>query len=112
MQYDLDAEHLNAGFWAGDDNAPAAGLLRVPGARGRRAARWHRSRPHYAGWVETMGEWMMSYEAVRTCTDPRRAILDFLGSLYALAVDLGGWDAPAHEYTPPAPAPRSVGQTP
>ena len=29
MRYDLDAEHLNAGFWPGSDDAPAGHLLRL-----------------------------------------------------------------------------------
>ena len=62
--------------------------------------------PTYAGWVEEMGEWMMSYEDVRTCSDPRQAILDFLGSVYDVATSLGGWDAAAHVYTRPAASAR------
>jgi hypothetical protein len=51
-----------------------------------------------------MGEWLMPYEAVRTCPDPRRAMLDFLGAGYRVATTLGGWDAASHEYVqPPAP---------
>ena len=80
MQYDLDAEHFNAGFWPGDDSAPEPSLYaylvpRPPGCEGAPIA------PPFAGWVETMGEWMMSYAEVRTCGDPRQAILDFLEAL-------------------------------
>ena len=32
MRYDLDAEHLNAGFWAGDRERSDPRLLRLPGA--------------------------------------------------------------------------------
>lgn len=46
----------------------------------------------------------MPYEAVRTCADPRQAILAFLGAAYRVATTLGGWDPEAHEYVrPPAP---------
>jgi Family of unknown function (DUF5996) len=105
MQYDLDAEHLNAGFWAGDDNAPDPGLFayvvpRPPGCEKAPIV------PHYAGWVEAMGEWLMPYEAVRTCPDPRGAILDFLGAAYGVATTLGGWDAEAHTYIRPPASPR------
>lgn len=102
MRYDLDAEHLNAGFWAGDESATEPGLYAyvVPRPPGCEAAAFE---PHYAGWVEAMGEWLMPYEAVRTCADPRQAILDFLGAAYRVATTLGGWDAASHEYIrPPA----------
>jgi Family of unknown function (DUF5996) len=104
MRYDLDAEHLNAGFWAGDDSAPEPGFYAyvVPRPVGCETAP---IAPHYAGWVEAMGEWLMPYEAVRTCADPRQAILDFLGAGYRVATTLGGWDAAAHEYVRPS-APR------
>ena len=105
MRYDLDAEHLNAGFWAGDDNAPDPGLYayvvpRPPGCETAPIA------PHFASWVEAMGEWMMPYEAVRTCPDPRRAILDFTEAAYGAAIKLGCWDAAAYEYIRPAASPR------
>jgi Family of unknown function (DUF5996) len=103
MRYDLDAEHLNAGFWPGDDNAsdPAVYAYLVPRPPGCETAP---IAPAYAGWVEEMGEWLMPYEEVRTCGDPRRAILDFLGCVYDVATSFGGWDAAAHEYVrPPAP---------
>jgi hypothetical protein len=102
MRYDLDAEHFNAGFWAGDDVAPQAGFFGyvVPQPPGCAAVPMA---PEYAGWVEEMGEWLMPYDTVRTCPDPRAAILDFLDCVYGAAVRLGGWDAAAHEYIrPPA----------
>ena len=104
MRYDLDAEHMNAGFWTGDDNAPQAGFYAylVPRPDGCETAKIE---PEHADWVEAMGEWMMPYDAVRTCDDPRQAVLDFLGSVYGVAVTQGGWDAEAHEYVvPPRPA--------
>jgi hypothetical protein len=104
VRYDLDAEHLNAGFWVGDDAAPAPAFYaylvpRPPGCETVPIA------PHYAGWVEEMGEWLMPYEEVRSCSDPRQALLDFLGCVYDVATSLGGWDVAAHEYARP-PAPR------
>lgn len=105
MRYDLDAEHLNAGFWPGDDNAPQAafyGYL-VPRPPGCETAPME---PANAGWVEEMGMWLLPYDAVRESPDPRRTLLGFLNSVYALALDLGAWDAQAHEYELPTPAPR------
>jgi Family of unknown function (DUF5996) len=106
MRYDLDAEHLNAGFWAGADDAPSPAFYAylVPRPPGCEAATIE---PQYAGWVEEMGEWLMPYEDVRTCPDPRRAILDFLVGVYRVATSLGGWDAAAHEYVRPPTPPRT-----
>jgi hypothetical protein len=101
MRYDLDAEHMNAGFWPGDDSSPDAvfyGYL-VPLPPGCATAPIE---PEHAGWAEAMGEWMMPYEAVRTCPDPRAALLAFLRSVYRVALTEGGWDGPALEYTRPA----------
>lgn len=106
MRYDLDAEHMNAGFWPGDDASPAAGFYGylVPQPPGCAAASVE---PEHAGWVEAMGEWMMPYEAVRSCPDPRGALLDFLRSVYRVAYTEGGWDDRAFEYTRPAPPTRT-----
>lgn len=104
MRYDLDAEHLNAGFWPGDESAPASlYAYLVPRPPGCETAPIS---PHFADWVEAMGEWMMPYEDLRACGDPRQAVLDFLGSAYAAAGSLGGWDAAAHRYELPPASPR------
>jgi hypothetical protein len=106
MRYDLDAEHFNAGFWAGDDANPYPGFYAylVPQPPGCETAPVE---PEHAGWVEAMGEWMMPYEAVRMCPDPRQAVLDFLRSVYRVACTRAGWDAESFEYAPPAPPARS-----
>ena len=106
MRYDLDAEHLNGGFWAGDDRAPTPGFYGylVPRPAGCETAP---IAPHYAGWVEEMGEWLMPYEELRSCSDPRQALLDFLGCVYDVATSLGGWEAAAYEYVRPPASPRS-----
>jgi hypothetical protein len=100
MRYDLDAEHLNAGFWPGDDSAPTPGFYAyiVPQPPGCDVAPVG---PETAGWVEAMGEWMLPYEAVRACPDPRAAILEFLDSVYAVALSNAGWDELDHRYTAP-----------
>ena len=105
MRYDLDVEFMNAGFWPGDDSAPGAAFYAYlnPRPDGCEAAPIS---PEHAGWVEAMGEWMMPYDAVIACEDPRQAILDFLGSVYRVATSLGGWNAADHVYTPPAPPTR------
>jgi len=105
MCYDLDAEHLNAGFWPGDDTAPTPGFYAylVPQPPGCELAPIG---PEHAGWVEAMGEWMMPYEAVRTCDDPAAAIREFLGSVYDFATTQAGWSASDLAYTRP-PAPKS-----
>jgi len=101
MRYDLDAEHLNAGFWVGDDNAPHASFYAylVPRPDGCEFAP---ILPEQAGWVETMEEWMLPYEAVRTCDDPHGMLLGFLRSIYAFATESAGWDVLDHEYTKPS----------
>jgi hypothetical protein len=105
MRYDLDAEHMNAGFWPGDDNAPHPGFYAylVPRPDGCETAPIG---SEHAGWVEAMGEWVMPYEAIRGSDDPRRAILTFLHGVYGVATTLGGWDAEAFTYDKPVPPPR------
>jgi hypothetical protein len=106
MRYDLDAEHMNAGFWPGDDNAPHPGFYAylVPRPDGCEVAPIE---PAHAGWVESMGEWMMPYDKVRETDDPRKAILDFLRSVYQVAITNGGWDAEEFRYTRPPVSTRS-----
>src|SRR5262249_48756869 len=68
------AEHA-AGFWAGDDRYPHAAFYAYtsPKPAGIEAA---------AGWSDDMGEFLLAYEAVRTATDSRAALLEFLDSTY------------------------------
>jgi hypothetical protein len=106
MRHDLDAQHMNAGFWPGDDNAPQAAFYaylapRPPGCE------LADIEPEHCTWVEAMGEWMLPYDKVQMSKDPRQAVLTFLQSVYRFAVTEGGWDAEAHRYTLPGPAQRS-----
>lgn len=105
MRYDLDAEHFNAGLWFGDDSTPEPSFYAylVPRPDDCENARIE---PAHAGWVESMGEWMLPYEVVRTCEDPQAMLMSFLKSVYRVATEQGGWDAEQYRYTHPAPPAR------
>jgi hypothetical protein len=102
LRYDLDAEQMNAGFWPGDDSEPEPRLYAylVPRPDGCEIAPIE---PQHAAWAEAMGEWVLSYERVRSSENPHAAIVDFLQSVYKVAVANGGWDADAYRYAVPVP---------
>ncbi|MHB9150278.1 MAG: DUF5996 family protein [Thermoleophilia bacterium] len=106
MRYDLDAQHMNAGFWPGDDDNPQAAFYAylVPRPPGCELAAIE---PEHGNWVEAMGEWILPYDKVQISEDPRTQVLTFLESVYQYATSAGGWDGEAHRYTRPGPARRS-----
>lgn len=105
MRYDLDAEHINAGFWPGDDESPEATFFAyiVPQPEGCEIAP---IKPSHAGWHGPKNEWTLPYEAVRASGDPHAAIAQFLDSVYRFAIAAGGWNAEALRYDKPPSAPR------
>ncbi|MFD0986896.1 DUF5996 family protein [Methyloligella solikamskensis] len=89
-------EVSSAGFWSGGPDAPfplfySYAYPEPPGFRDAKGL------PEGASFHEGMGEYVMSYEAVRTAADPDAALLQFLQATYAAAADGGGWDRRALE---------------
>jgi hypothetical protein len=84
-------EVSSAGFWPGGANggAPLFYSYAYPAPSGFTAARVE---PREARYDETLGEFVLDYEAVRLASDPDAALLAFLETTYAAAADLGGWD--------------------
>jgi hypothetical protein len=82
MRNSANAEEVCAGFWPGDERLSEPAFFayaypRPPGIETRAP-----------GWNETMGEFVLTYETVRTAPDPRSTLLDFLDATYGAA----GWD--------------------
>ncbi len=86
-------EVSSAGFWPGAGlDTPAFYSYAYPAPDGFRAAK---VRPAEAFFSETLGEFLLPYDAVRSAADPDQALLDFLQSTYEAAADLGKWDRAA-----------------
>jgi hypothetical protein len=88
------AEVVSFGFWAGDPNIrePAYYSYTVPEPKGLREqalAPAGRTR-----WVElgTGSLAILAYEVVRTATDPKATLLEFLESAYEAGADAAGWN--------------------
>ncbi|TDB39028.1 MAG: hypothetical protein D9V44_05010 [Actinobacteria bacterium] len=107
MRYDLDAEHLNAGFWPGDDESPQPVFYAylVPQPPGCALAQLDADG---AAWIEQMGEWVLPYEVVRTSPQPAVLLRSFLDSAYRLAGELGGWDLADFRYVKPLVSSRNA----
>jgi hypothetical protein len=89
-------EVIEAGFWVGSDETPepefyAFAIPQPPGIADAII------QPSTASWVTARGEFILPYEAVRTASDPRAALLAFLQSTYDAAADLARWDRPLLE---------------
>jgi len=93
-------EVSSAGFWAGNDAAPEAVFYSYayPEPAGFRDARVE---PSEARFDQTLGEFVLPYEAVRRAANPDEALLAFLRSTYGAAADLAHWDRPALERADP-----------
>ena len=89
-------EVSSAGFWPGGGTvtAPAFYAYAYPQPDGFAGAP---VRPNGAGWDDELGEFLLSYDAVRRAEDPDGSLLAFLQSTYEAAADLGKWDRAALE---------------
>ncbi len=91
-RYASDAEQVCAGFWPGNEQHPAAAFFAYAAPRpdGIETAA---IAPDAAAWNDQIGEFLLSYDAVRKAPDGRRAILDFLESTYAAGATRLGWSS-------------------
>jgi hypothetical protein len=93
-------EVSSCGFWAGAGlGEPAFYAYAYPEPEG--FSRWP-VQPAAAFYSETLREFVLPYEAVRTAADPDAALLAFLQSTYEAAAVPGHWDRAALEWEPPA----------
>ena len=89
-------EEASVGFWPGSDAWPHAAFYAYayPAPAGYAEAKVE---PVEAAYNKDMGEFLLSYDAVRAATDPDAALLAFCQSTYNAAADLAGWDRAALE---------------
>jgi Family of unknown function (DUF5996) len=84
-------ELISAGFWPGNADSPRAEYYAYAMPAIERLAE-ARIKPSQAGWDAQRGEFLLSYDDVRSAADPASALLDFLQSTYDAAADLAHWD--------------------
>ena len=90
-------EVSSAGFWPGTPGMldhPAFYSYAYPEPPGFAAAT---VRPAAAFYHQTLREFVLPYDAVRTASSPDAALLEFLQSTYDAAATLGKWDRAALE---------------
>ena len=100
-------EVSSAGFWLGSAEVDAAFYsYAYPTPPGFKQAR---VQPDGAFFHETLGEFLLPYEAMRSSAEPEAALLSFLQTTYEAAAVSAGWDRDALECAPGIPAvPRST----
>ena len=90
-------EVVSAGFWFGDDNFPEPAFYSytVPEPAGLAE---ESLQPKSARWVQQRGSHLavLTYDDIRTHTDPRHSILDFYESAYQAGARLAGWEIDRH----------------
>jgi hypothetical protein len=108
MQEAYSHEVSSAGFWPGGNGVDDACFYSYayPMADGFRHAA---VQPADAIFNETLGEFLLPYEAVRTAADPAAALLAFLQTTYEAAATSANWDRAALECEIGVPGiPRAV----
>ncbi len=86
-------EQISFGFWVGDENVPEPAYYSYtypsPDNIDQQSLM-----PSAASWVDSNGSPMafLRFEDVRTSSDPRQAVLDFLESAYQAGANMAGWD--------------------
>lgn len=101
-------EVSSAGFWPGGAGVeePMFYSYAYPGPEGFKD---QKVEPDEAWFDDRLGEFLLSYDAVRRSSDPEAMLLRFLQSTYAAAADTGNWPRRDLECEPGQPRiPRRV----
>ena len=88
-------EVSSAGFWPGSEAFPQAAFYSYAYPEPKEFR--NRAVTKGAFFDETLGEFILPYEAVRTAPDPDSVLLDFLQTTYVAAAETGGWNRAALE---------------
>ncbi len=93
MRNSMDAEEVAVGWWPGDARYEHAAfyVYAHPAATGFAEAT---ITPKQARWDSELGEYILDWNDIRECGDPRGLALDFAGSAFHHACVTCGWDAP------------------
>ncbi|MBV9277280.1 MAG: hypothetical protein JOZ97_03490 [Candidatus Eremiobacteraeota bacterium] len=99
MKYDLDAELMNVGLFAGDEKTPPFfyGYIFPQPDDARNLA----VKPAEASWSTQLSEWVLPYDAVRSTRDPAAMLTAFVDSIYEHCFDAAGWNRDALTYAVP-----------
>ena len=89
-------EVASAGFWLGGSGVDEAAFYAYgyPTPSGLADAEVG---PEAAFWLDSLGEFVLPYAAVRASDDPEGVLMQFLETSYAAVADRGGWDRGALE---------------
>ncbi len=100
MQEAYSHEVSSAGFWPGGNGIDYAAFYSYayPTPAGFKA---FPVRPEGATFNETLGEFLLPYNVVRTAADPDAALLAFLQSSYEAAAESAGWSREELEFRGP-----------
>jgi hypothetical protein len=84
-------EVSSAGFWPGNEAYPNPAFFSYayPSPAGFAQAAVE---PRESAWSDTLGEWLLPYDAVRRAANPDATLLAFLSTTFRAAADLSDWD--------------------
>ncbi len=87
----MDAQEVAIGWWPGDARYPKAAFYAYahPAPDGFSTATLA---PEAAHWEETLGEYVLDWDDIRTSTDPHATALEFTHSAVMHACMVCGWD--------------------
>ncbi|GAA1480178.1 DUF5996 family protein [Gordonia sinesedis] len=90
-----DRENASAGYWPGGSEEGSFYAYTYPEPDGYRTAK-----VSVGYFDDTLGEWILPYETVRTADDPDATLLTFLNETYSAAADLAKWDRKLFDVDP------------
>jgi len=91
MKNGMDAEEVCVGFWPGDDRFPEPAFWCYAFPKPADAQKLA-IRPSAAFWNDSLGEFMLRYDDVRSAHSPRDALREFFTSTFEGFSKLAKWD--------------------
>jgi hypothetical protein len=91
MRNAMDSQEVAVGWWPGDPKLRGAAFYAYahPAPAGFAGAQLS---PPAARWEETVGEYLLDWDAVRASSEPHRTALEFARSAFQHACAVCGWD--------------------